>query len=196
MAGANYTIFVRLTSEILVAFPGFSDIIKLSKERKAKVMDITFTKKSVKKIGKWLKNNGFNVKCSRIEDDDSPAFIISLEDEMYILLPKHYDEEPDEMFMKCLRDLGMKSDFDATTLSILHELGHAQTYPLFTEKEWESFNEEKDVINERDGEEAFFDYWNVKNELAANRWLVMFADCCPQKVQELENIIEKYVKFG
>ena len=197
--GANYTIFVRLTSENLVAFPGFSDIIKLSKERKTRLMKVKFTKKSIQKINKWLQKNDFAVKCARIdeeEDDNNLTFIIDFDDNMYILTPRWYDEEPDGLFMRCLRDLGLNSDFDSLTLSILHELGHAQTCHLFTKKEWEACDKEKEDINEQTGEETFFNYWKVKNEKAANMWLVMFAECFPKKVQELEDIIGETVKFG
>jgi len=162
-------------------------------------MKAKFTKKSIKKINKWLKKNGFAVKCARVdkdEDDSNLTFIIDFDDTMYILTPRWYDEEPDGMFMRCLRELGLKSDFDSLTLSILHELGHAQTYHLFTSKEWEACDKEKEDIEEQDGEEAFFKYWEVKNELAANKWLVLFADCFPNKVQKLENIIGETVKFG
>ena len=153
-------------------------------------MKITFTKKSVKAINKWLKKCGFETRCV-IEKGGEMQFDPN---DNLIILPKDYDDEPDTLFMKCLRDLGLTSDFDTVTLSILHELGHSQTAPLFTRKEWIACSLQKMFIP--GGEEGYFEYWKVKDELMANKWAVTYADFFGKKVQKLENIIGDYVKFG
>lgn len=149
-------------------------------------MKIKFTKKAVKAINKWLNKCGFDVECELVKGGD-------LEfdpNDNLILIPKTYDDEPDAMFMKFLRHLGLVSDYDAVTLSILHELGHAETAHLFTRKEWEGCALAKFTATNH------FEYWEVKDELAANRWAIMFADSCTNKVEKLETIIEENVKFG
>lgn len=149
-------------------------------------MEIRFNKKSVKAINKWLRKCGFEAECVLVKKGD-------LEfdpNDNLILVPKTYNDEPDASFMKCLRRLGLTSDYDAVTLSILHELGHSETYPLFTDKEWIRCSLDKFAVND------CFEYWNIKDELAANRWAVMYADSCTNKVEKLEKIIEENVKFG
>ena len=153
-------------------------------------MKITFSEKSVKAINKWLKNCGFEARCV-IEKGGEMQFDPN---DNIIILPKDYDDEPDTLFMKCLRDLGLTSDFDTVTFSILHELGHSQTAPLLTRKEWIACSLQKMFIP--GGEEGYFEYWKVKDELMANKWAVTYADFFEKKVQELENIIETTVKFG
>ena len=153
-------------------------------------MDITFTKKSVKEINKWLKKCGFPTRCVLEKGQDMQY---DPNDDL-IILPKEYASWPDSLFMKCLRGLGLTSDFDTVTLSILHELGHAQTYHLFTAKEWAACNVEKFFIE--GGEDGCFEYWAVRDELLANKWAITYADCFGKKVQRLEDIISDNVKFG
>ena len=158
-------------------------------------MKITFTKKSVKAINKWLKRNGFNTTCTFVKGDE---LAYDADDDL-ILIPKHYNSEPDSLFVKCLRNLGLASDFDAVTLSILHELGHAQTFPLFTLNEWNAFDVKKlqmSIVGDPEEDSFYTDYWEVKDELAANTWATMYANLFENKVQKLENIIEENVKFG
>lgn len=158
-------------------------------------MKITFTKKSIKAINKWAKKCGFNTEYIFIKSGD-------LEfdpNENEIIVPRAYDSNYDSAFMKFLRGIGLTSDFDAVTLSILHELGHAQTVDLFTSKEWKWCAAQKAILaglNDGPSEEYLFGYWNIEDELAANNWLVLYTKSFPKKVQALEDIIESTVKFG
>lgn len=158
-------------------------------------MKITFSEKSVKAINKWAKKYGFNteyifVKSGALEFDPN---------ENEITVPRAYDSDYDSSFMKFLRGIGLTADFDAVTLSILHELGHAQTLDLFTTREWKWCAAQKAIlagISDGPDEDYLFGYWNIEDELAANNWLVLYTKSFPKKVQELENIIETTVKFG
>ena len=158
-------------------------------------MKIKFTRKSIKAINKWLKRNGFTTTC-RLSNKYALCYDL---DENEILVPPQYDGDKDDLFMKCLRDLKLTSDFDAVTLSILHELGHAQTAHLFTYDEWNGYNIVKGslalVLDEND-DDFYFKYWEVEDEKAANSWLTMYVNCLPKKVQKLEDIIETTIKFG
>ena len=158
-------------------------------------MKITFTEKSIKAINKWAKKYGFNteyifVKSGALEFDPN---------ENEVTVPRAYDSDYDSSFMKFLRGIGLTADFDAVTLSILHELGHAQTLDLFTAKEWKWCAAQTAILAGISGgpdEEYLFTYWSIEDELAANNWLVLYTKSFPKKVQELENIIETTVKFG
>lgn len=158
-------------------------------------MKITFNEKSIEAINKWARKHGFNteyifVKSGDLEFDPN---------ENEVTVPRAYDSNYDSSFMKFLRGIGLTSDFDAVTLSILHELGHAQTMDLFTTKEWKWCAAQKIIlagISDGPDEDYLFTYWNIEDELAANNWLVLYTKSFPKKVQELENIIEATVKFG
>ena len=151
-------------------------------------MEIKFNKKIVKAINKWLKKYGFSTTCDMDKDEDMSYY----SEEDMIILPAEYDNEPDRLFKKCLRGLGMKTNFDMTTLSILHELGHAQTLPLMTEEEsdlCDGIKREYAVTIDEDSDDYHLEYWKVKDELMANKWAVMYADLFPEKVQALEDIL-------
>lgn len=157
-------------------------------------MKITFTKKSVKAINKWLAKNGFDTECVYVKKGD-------LEfdpNDNIIIIPRDYVSDFDSPFMKFLRDLGLTADFDPVTLSILHELGHAQTFRLFSTKEWKWCAAQKAVLAglaEGPTEDYLFGYWNVEDELAANNWAILYTKSFAKKVAKLEEIIEEFVKF-
>ena len=158
-------------------------------------MEITFNKKTVKAINKWLRRNGFGAECVFVKGNE---LAYDPNDDI-ILVPKHYDDEPDGLFMRCLRNLGLTGDFDSTTLSILHELGHSQTCPILSAKEWRNCAEQKlmlAITTDVTSDESRFKYWEIADEYAANNWAVMFVKCFPKKVEKLEKIIEENVKFG
>lgn len=158
-------------------------------------MKIRFTKKSVKAINKWLKRYGFNTVCELVNKG-------GLEfdpNENVILIPRAYDSDYDSEFMKFLRSIGLTADFDPVTLSLLHELGHAQTLDLFTTREWKWCAAQKAVwagLHSTTDEDYLFGYWNIEDELAANNWLILYTKSFPKKVQKLEDIIAENVKFG
>lgn len=158
-------------------------------------MKIKFTKKSVKAINSWLARYGFNTVCI-LRNGGTLQFDPN---ENEILIPRAYNSDYDSEFVKFLRNLGLTSNIDAVTLSILHELGHAQTMDYFTRKEWEWCSVQKAVwagIHSEADEEYLFGYWNFEDELAANNWLVLYTKSFEKKVQKLEEIIEMNVKFG
>lgn len=151
-------------------------------------MNIRFTAKVVRSINKWLKKYGFATTCDMDKDEAMSYY----SDEDMIILPEEYDDEPDRLFKKCLRGLGLKSKFDTTTLSILHELGHAQTLPLLSDEEsdiCDGIKAEYAVTIDEDSDDYHLEYWKVKDEFMANTWAVMYANLFPEKVQELENIL-------
>ena len=149
----------------------------------------------IEPLNEWLYANGFVTTCKYVEDgvlQYNPAT-----DEIYI--PTEYDDEPDTLFMKCFRKLGLKKKFKGFTMSILHELGHAKTLDLFTEEEsakCDDIKREYQATLNEDSDDYYLEYWKVKDEYAANSWAVMYANCFPKKVKKLAKIIEENVNFG
>lgn len=160
-------------------------------------MTIKFTLDTTKAIRKWLKKNGFSATCrltkganAELQYDPNCNFIY---------VPVDYDDSLDELFLGWLRRHGLSPDIniDRATLSILHELGHSETFKYFTEDEWfecAALKELMYVNEEMTDEERGEYYWGMKDEYAANMWLIMFAKAFPDKVKKLsEKIIETLI---
>lgn len=167
------------------------------KEMEEKKMEFTLTQKFVKDVNKWLKANGFSTRCELNIDDNEFYYD---EDENVIGLGENYDSSPDSDFVEFLRKYGLTSDFDAITLSILHEIGHSETLKLFTEKQKMRFQEEivninliSFVVDDKEEKKLRFQYWEVPHEYTAQLWVVFYTNCFSDKVQELEDIIGKYL---
>jgi len=145
------------------------------------------TKDTTKQVKQWLTSNGFNVGC-RLGND----FYYEPE-QNYIAMASNYDSTYDEDFMKCLRKNGLASNYDAITLSILHELGHFATLPMFSAEEWELDSIEKDTLRYtcKSQRRLNFAYWATPTEFAANNWAIMYCKIFPNKVDELEEIVSR-----
>lgn len=152
---------------------------------------MVITKETTKAIRKWLASNGFKVGCRLGKE-----FYYEPE-ENYIAVASNYDDTYDTDFMVCLRRLGLASNFDVITLSILHELGHKETEKYFASNEWENDSVLKAVLpyTTKSQKRLNFQYWATPTEYSANNWLVMYCKCFPEKVEELEEIVsELYTK--
>ena len=113
-----------------------------------------------------------------------------------ISIPSEYSEpDLDANFMICLRDLGLKYDFDALTLSVLHELGHFCTMEDVTEDDLnnQSCNIVTIQLMEISDNAKDFAYWLTPIERAANEWLVKYVNKNKAAVEKLENIIASYL---
>lgn len=146
-----------------------------------------YTKETSKAIRQWLKNYGFDSTCrlgKEFECDPS---------EHIIYIPRNNNGYGDYDFIICLRKLGLQNDFDTSTLSVLHELGHAETENNFSDFEWDMCALLKMELYEKSDKMDFSKYiqkyWNIKDEKMANKWLVKFVNNNPFAVQELEDIL-------
>lgn len=144
-----------------------------------------FTAFTTKLIRQWLKENDFDCGCRLGKE-----FLYEPTDN-YIMVQKIYDNSWDFDFIECLRDLGLENDFDCTTLSILHELGHFETQWDFTDDEWENDNIWKMFLTQTitNEHELNVKYWESETEKVANEWLVWFVGNYKEQVQKLEDII-------
>lgn len=89
-----------------------------------------FTKELIEELNAWLLANGFDLECGIGEELQYDVMINT------IIVPLEYDNSLDTYFMNFLRKNGLENNFDAITLSLLHEIGHAETEHLFNRQEW------------------------------------------------------------
>ena len=144
----------------------------------------------IKAINAWLRANHFDTKVFSGDD-----FYYQNEQEN-ISIPSEYSEpDLDTNFMICLRDLGLKYDFDALTLSVLHELGHFCTMEDVTEDDLDSqsCNIVTIQLMEISDNAKDFAYWLTPIERAANKWAVKYVNRHKAAVEKLENIIASYL---
>lgn len=150
---------------------------------------VRFNKETTRLIRLWLVKNGFD--CSaRL----GSSFLYE-PDEHFIAIPRFYrpkNIEIDAVFMAFLRENGLKVDFDSVTLSVLHELGHAETLLYyFTDEEILNDMLLKEVISYSDCpyEDDLRAYWSIPTEYIANKFAIEYANNFPKEVQELEDIL-------
>lgn len=150
-----------------------------------------FEKGLTKELRHWLKDNGFAVGCRWGKEWAFEP------EENYITIPKVYDSDSDDDFIHFLRSNGLANDFDCITLSMLHEIGHFETMPYFTNEEWENDALVKCVyeLSETDYSEYLYKYWNTQTEYSANMWAIMYVKAFSSKVEELEDIFGNYLKW-
>ena len=160
---------------------------------------VGFSKESIKAIRKWIKESGFSVGCRLTEKE---FFYDNFQNAIF--LPKNYaDEETDPFFKAFLLENGLKNaDLNVVTLSILHELGHAETEHLFTDTEWTFDAMLKISIDENaidkfaNAKEYLYAYWNTLTEKGANNWAIMYANTFETKTQILNEIVENALTFN
>ena len=84
----------------------------------------------------------------------------------------------DKWFEEFLVERGLEwENIPSPVLQFLHELGHSQTVYEYTDDELMMFHLVKEFTGETDAcKESAMQYWKVADELAANNWLVDFAN--------------------
>lgn len=148
-----------------------------------------FTKELIEELNAWLLANGFDLECGVGEELQYDVMINT------IIVPLEYDNSLDTYFMNFLRKNGLENNFDAITLSLLHEIGHAETEHLFNRQEWNREAVIKSMLSMTDAsiEEINYGYWSTATELSANLWLIMYVKLFAEKVEQLEEIIESFL---
>ena len=140
-------------------------------------------------IRQWLKKYNFDSKCQLGNDFEC------IPDTHTIIVNRNYNSYADTEFMHCLRNLGLKYNFDCITLSVLHELGHSETEHLFSEDDWAICAVQKFVLYDKSSTMPFETYinkyWEIKDEKMANIWLVNYVNNFAENVAELEKNLEK-----
>lgn len=160
-------------------------------------MTVKFTTDTTKAIREWLKARGINT-SARLFKNASAEFEYE-PNYNYIKVPENYDGCLDDIFVGWLKAHGLKESLGAVALSVLHEVGHAVTYKFFTDEEWLECATIKEILYQKENatdEEMGDLYWNVRDEYAANMWLIMFVNTFPDKAKELSEKIKATVIMG
>ena len=101
---------------------------------------------------------------------------------------KTIDEDELELFNEWLSTHNVKTKMNRRILSLLHEIGHFQT---FNKEEWEDRNKreqvliflyDQDIISYK---QLNFSYWNLTNELKATMWGVNYYKRHKKQCEEL-----------
>lgn len=149
---------------------------------------------TTKAIRAWLRANNIKVgcrlgKCFEYEPN-----------EHFIVTAREYDDCVDKMFVNWLCKHGLNNEIvkDASNiiaLSVLHEIGHAETVKLFSDAEYmvDAIVKEIKVPNCKTYEQALEMYWNTPTETAANLWAIMYANTFPSKFASLSAILNKTI---
>lgn len=87
-------------------------------------------------------------------------------------------ENVDEWFEEFLIERGLGwENIPSPVLQFLHELGHSQTVHDYTQEQLMMCRFLKDFIGPTDvSKESAIKYWKIMDELAANEWLINFAN--------------------
>lgn len=160
-------------------------------------MTVKFTTDTTKVIREWLKARGINTSARLFKN--TSAELEYDPNNNYIKVPETYDGCLDNIFVAWLKAHGLKENLGVVALSVLHEVGHAVTYKFFTDEEWFECATIKEILYQKENatdEEMGDLYWNVRDEYAANMWLIMFVNTFPEKAKELSEKIKATVIMG
>ena len=113
---------------------------------------------------------------------------------------KNLNQIENNLFKKWLKNENITIKMNRRLLSLLHEIGHFQT---FNEQEFEDRNSMEKIYNqmyENDlitFEELNFNYWNMTNEKKATLWGIQYYLENTKKCKQLVKILKlnKFVKF-
>lgn len=151
---------------------------------------IKFTKKDTLIVNNFVAsiNNKLSVRIS-----ENKRFECDIPNNKIYLGLKNLDNKENTLFQKWLKSKDITISINRRLLSLLHEIGHFQT---FNEQEFEERNiqEQMFVSMYENGlisyEELNFYYWNMTNELKATMWGVNYyltnTKKCKQLVKKLK----------
>ena len=93
--------------------------------------------------------------------------------------------EMDKWFMEFAKENGLEYDCGSFLLSLLHEVGHGETYDLLTDAEEKKCRKIKSKLT--DSKEDSFTYFALPDEYEATMWAIEY-------VNEHKDKLEKFVK--
>ena len=133
-----------------------------------------FTKKDRMLIEDFIHSINNNVK---IEISENKRFECDIPNNTIYLGVKNIDKQEQKMFNKWLKLQPEYIQINKKLISILHEVGHFQT---FNQILWEERNEQEEVLTRLYDldlltyEELNFAYWDMPNERLATMWAIDF----------------------
>ena len=146
-----------------------------------------FSKKDIKAIQNFVNSINENLK---IKNSEYKRFECDIPNNTIYLGIKNNNKKDNSLFLKWFKQQPEFIDINKKLLSLLHEIGHFQT---FNQEEFDKRNEleniytfmyEQDIISY---EQLNFSYWNLENERKATMWGVEFYK---NHTTECENLIK------
>lgn len=133
-----------------------------------------FTKKDRLLIEDFIHsiNSNLDIKIS-----ENKRFECDIPNKTIYLGIKNINKEELKLYNKWFTQQPFYTKVNKRIISILHEVGHFQTFNAIEfqerneQEEWLDFLYENDMIN---FEELNFAYWNLTNELKATMWAIKF----------------------
>lgn len=133
-----------------------------------------FTKKDRLLIEDFIHsiNSNLDIKIS-----ENKRFECDIPNKTIYLGTKNINKEEKQLYNKWFTQQPFYTKVNKRIISILHEVGHFQTFDSIEfkerneQEEWLNFLYENDIIN---FEELNFAYWNLTNELKATMWAIEF----------------------
>lgn len=112
-----------------------------------------------------------------IEISENKRFECDIPNKVIYLGVKNTNRDELKLYNKWLQQQPFYTKVNKRIISILHEVGHFQTFNEIEfkerneQEEWLNFLYENDII---DFEELNFAYWNLENEIKATKWAIKF----------------------
>ena len=104
----------------------------------------------------------------------------------------HFPSNPDNYYAEGFMDTinRVYPDIKATefTWSLLHEVGHAKTWNLFTKKAWKKYDKTAPYIHDIEV------YFRVPQERVATDWAAEYIRKHPKKIEKFEKAIRKEIE--
>jgi len=133
-----------------------------------------FTKKDRLLIEDFIHsiNSNLDIKIS-----ENKRFECDIPNKTIYLGIKNINKEELKLYNKWFTRQPFYTKVNKRIISILHEVGHFQTFNIIEfqerneQEEWLDFLYENNIIN---FEELNFAYWNLENELKATKWAIEF----------------------
>jgi len=145
------------------------------------------TKLQLKKIEKFINKNICDITL-KFDDcfyyDDTTRTIA---------IQKNYTGEGDNHFIAILKEKGLKGNYNAITLSLMHELGHANTLEYISNKKYDKCNAILDTLYTKGlSDKKFYKaYYKVYSEKVANTWAIKYINAHEKEIKKLEKLLDK-----
>lgn len=145
------------------------------------------TKATKRTIQKWANRNHFDITVVLGNEFEYNSNTNEL------VIEKLYNTNNDKDFITCLNSLGLNTNVDTIILSILHELGHANTVDNFNDIKWayDNFIKEHLYLFYKNRTTLNTIYWNRPTEKVANIWAINYANTHEKELKKLSEKIKK-----
>ena len=149
-----------------------------------------FTKKDLMLIEDFINSINKNIK---IKISENKRFECDIPNNIIYLGIKNNDKAATALFYKWFKQQKEYTKINKKIISILHEVGHFQT---FNQALWEERNEQEEVLTRLYDldlltyEELNFAYWDMPNERLATMWAVWYYKSHKKQCDNLATLLK------